>query len=106
MTWTSISPQFDKYADCDSPKAVADVIFGGNDEWRRFANISHVVDTTDSPDDPWNYIIDNDEWMTFWKPVYDLKNKPRLSWTDDEALSYFAMDLCVNNAIVGAGLRQ
>lgn len=106
MRWTNLHKNLNQYSNCDSPKDVAEHIFGGNDEWRRFCNIKYVIEYKDRPDDPWNYIIDNDDWMTFWKPVYDLKSRPRSNWTDEEALSYFAMDLLIHEAKAGAGLRQ
>ena len=96
MTWTNIHPNLNKYHGCHTPEAVADFIFAKNTPWEKFCNIDYVISMPDREDDPCNKPIDNKEWMKFWKPVYDLRDKPRDEWTDKEALSYFSMDLLIH----------
>lgn len=70
-------------------------MFSKNTPWERFCNINYVVTMGEREDDPWNIPVTNKYWLSFWKPVYDLKDKPRDEWTDEEALSYFSMDLLI-----------
>lgn len=98
MTWTSIHPELGKYRGCLTPAEVAEKMFSKNTPWQRFCNVNYVVTMPDRDDDPWNISVDSKEWMIFWGPVYNLRDKPRSEWTDTEALSYFSMDLLIHFA--------
>jgi hypothetical protein len=52
--------------------------------------------------EPWNYPIDNEDWMTFWKEVYDLKDIPKSEWTDDQWFAYRGLNWLINFALMKA----
>lgn len=101
MTWTQIDPdRFSQYEGL-SPAEVGRSILNGSmihnlDILREQQKAFELTSAMGA--DPWNFPIDNNDWMTFWKPVYDLKNKPMSDWTEDDFFSYRAMDYLIDLA--------
>lgn len=52
--------------------------------------------------DPWNFPIEDDSWMNFWKPVYDLKDRPMDEWTEDDFFGYRALNNLIDLARIAS----
>lgn len=95
MTWTQISPKhFSQYEGLSTPaevgrKKLNDAVYTLD----LFRKQQRAFDYSSSLGaDSWNFPLDNEDWMTFWKPVYDLKNKPMAEWNIDDFFGYRAME--------------
>ena len=108
MTWTQIDP--DKFSQYEglSPADVGRAILN--------RSMIHTLDILRKQQkafeysaslgaDPWNFSVDDPSWQEFWKPVYDLKNKPMNEWNIDDFFSYRAMDYLIDLARIAASKR-
>lgn len=97
MTWTSIHPEFAQYEGM-TPAEVGRAYLKGHtaellkQQQAAFKSIPN--------NEPWNYEVNNRDWMDFWKEVYDLKDIPEDAWTDDQWFAYRALDWLLNFALM------
>lgn len=93
MTWTSIREEFKPYEGILSPADVGRALL--NAERKHDLALLKAQDSYLSQfhgGEPWYFPIPNDDWNTFWKSAYDLKNKPKSEWTEDDYFAYRALD--------------
>lgn len=99
MTWTSIHSEFAQYEGM-TPAQIGRVYLKGHtaDLLRAQEESFRFIPNHE----PWNHKIDNNEWMTFWKEVYDLEHIPQDAWTDDQWFAYRAMNWLINFALISS----
>jgi hypothetical protein len=87
MTWIQINP--DKFSQYEgmTPADIGRSILSEHDyltpEFMYAQERMHAAGT-----EPYLFPLDDPRWMEFWKVVYDLKDKPKESWTLDEWYAY------------------
>jgi hypothetical protein len=92
MTWTQIDPdRFSQYEDM-TPAQIGRSLLTSRphtlDMLREQQNILAYTEALMGR--AWEYKV-NDDWHTFWKSVYDLRDKPQSDWDEDDYFSYRAM---------------
>jgi hypothetical protein len=89
MTWTQIKPEFSQYEGM-TPSEIGRAIM--NERTYNlfiFKEQKKALDCVEGH--AWEWVRDDDEWIQFWKPVYDLENKDVDMWTEDEHFAYRAL---------------
>lgn len=101
MTWTDIHPKLKQYEGMTPSEVGRSRIEHSNIYSIELLQKQDRVFAHHPNTDPWNYQIDNIEWMEFWKDVYALKDKPRSEWTLDDWFGYRGLDALINWAMIG-----
>lgn len=99
MTWTQIDPdRLSKYEGM-SPSDIGRAVISNSEyyttEFMLRQELAHSPNT-----EPYRHKIDNAGWMEFWKPVYDLENKPKDTWTLDEWFAYRGLTNVISYALI------
>ena len=102
MTWTQIDPdRLSKYEGM-SPSDIGREIYKAaiierpqhfTREFMLSQERMHRENT-----EPYNWTVKNDDFMDFWKPVYDLKNVSMDEWTVDDWFAYRALNNVMDSA--------
>jgi hypothetical protein len=92
MTWTQINSKalskYDGMSPADIGRAFTEYPDSYTIELFYIQEMAHTPNT-----EPWRVKVDDLSWMDFWKPVYDLENKPMSEYTLDD---WFGMRALTN----------
>jgi hypothetical protein len=95
MTWTQVNPErFSKYEGM-TPADIGRSIMGDSGRtynlWilREQKNALGFIEELNGQ--AWEWIVDNPDFMNFWKPAYDLQHKDIDLWTEDDHFIYRAL---------------
>jgi len=93
MTWTQVDPSNLSQYEGMTPAEIGRSILKSrpHDLWLLREQQKVLAYTESYSGRPWEYKVDNPEWTNFWKPVYDLRDKPESEWVEDDYFAYRAM---------------
>lgn len=98
MTWTDIAPDYFSQYEGMTPDEIGRIMSNFSTELEYYFFYSPLFSVPKW--EPFHYEIENEEWMSFWKDVYSLKDKPRGLWDESEWAGVFALDELVNLALI------